>query len=680
MGNFEAFGIMRTWLLIVAAVLLPTLGSSASYSIRNPATRNPVGTSTAPVSSIRSGLLTTPAPIDTAAELSITGNLRGGKHFRGNVPYRSITDLGLDPGTSSLNSSRTAPSLSSFLRDAAGPEDFGRRSSRYGTRPYYSPTETVATTLPGRPRVLGPADTGIFSGAQQGRSATTHLFALESLPKQQIAPGPSATTADSDLRGLRTRYDWPPTDSLSTSDGTFIGDTSPSLRDAGWLTPGEAAIRRQDEKLAAQRLREQSLQSLLEARRESRFADRGAPVDDMKLGLEAKTSVRSAADARDIAAARYRLSPLETSRPLVYPALGQDAAEPKGAIGPELQTAPGMPTLGAQDSFMSSQAEGATAEPGLAFLPPRGLSSQAAPGAEQGGAMERIRQQLDDLAKSVESRLQTEPGGAGQTGSVVPAQETYEVRSITQPYMPGSSGTLRPYESKGVEPGAGKEMLTPARTGGVFGEVDYRGQAGFESPQRPSLEVSRKTTFLPRRSSTLSRAEMSGQAGRIMGSHKSIQSLSDDKFSRHMRAGEDYLRAGKFYKAADSFALASIYRPDDPQVLAGRSHALFAAGEYMSSALFLSRALAISPDYAKSKIDLVTLLGDRSRLAGRIADVEQWFARSGSPRLQLLLGYVYFQTGRLNEATKAIEAAYTKIPQSPAIAAVKAAIAAAATR
>ncbi len=100
----------------------------------------------------------------------------------------------------------------------------------------------------------------------------------------------------------------------------------------------------------------------------------------------------------------------------------------------------------------------------------------------------------------------------------------------------------------------------------------------------------------------------------------------------------------------------------------------------MSSALFLSRALAIRPDYAKSKIDLVTLLGNRSRLAGRIADVEQWFARSGSGRLQLLLGYVYFQTGRLNDATKAIEAAHTKMPQSPAIAAIKAAIDAAETR
>jgi tetratricopeptide (TPR) repeat protein len=117
-----------------------------------------------------------------------------------------------------------------------------------------------------------------------------------------------------------------------------------------------------------------------------------------------------------------------------------------------------------------------------------------------------------------------------------------------------------------------------------------------------------------------------------------------------------------------------IYGPDNPQALVRRSHALFAAGEYMSSALFLSRALAIRPDYAKSKIDLATLLGDRSRLAGRIAELEQWSAKSGSPQLGLLLGYVYFQTGRLGEASKAIEAAHTKMPQSPAVAAIKAAI------
>jgi tetratricopeptide (TPR) repeat protein len=163
-----------------------------------------------------------------------------------------------------------------------------------------------------------------------------------------------------------------------------------------------------------------------------------------------------------------------------------------------------------------------------------------------------------------------------------------------------------------------------------------------------------------------------------MGSNKNIKSISADKFNRHMRAAEDYLRAFRYYKAADSFALALIYVPNDPQALMGRSKALFAAGEYVSSALFLCRALTNRPDYAKSKIDLVTLLGDRSRLAGRIADLEQWSARSGSPQLRLLIGHVYLQTGRLNEASKAIEAAGAKMPQSGAVGAMKAAVAAAA--
>ena len=663
---------MRTWLLIVAVVLLPTLGSSASYSILNPAIRNPVGAGTVPVSSIRSGLLTTPAPIDTAADLSITGNVRDGKYFRGNVPYRSTTDFGLDPGSSSLNSSRTAPSLSSFLRDTAGPEDFGRLSSRYGTRPYYSPAEMVAATMPGRPGVFRPEDTRILNGSQRSRSATTHLFALESSPNQQIPPGRGVTTTDADLQGLQTLYG-PLTESLSTSDGTSVGDMSPDLPDVGLLTPGEAAIRRQDEKLAAERLRERTRQSLLEARRETR-------IGDDRFKMETRTPAQVAADAKKEAAARYRLSPLETSTPFVDSALRQDAVEPKGAIGPELRTIPGTPALREQDSFTRSQAEGVTAEPGPVLLPPSGVSSQETPGAEQDDVMERIRRQLDDLAKTVESRLQAEPGGTGQTGSVVPAEKTYEVRSRTQPYMSGSGGALRPYEPRGAGSDLGREMLAPANTGGALGKVDYSGQTGFESPERPGLEVSRKIISLPDGLSKLSRAELSGEAKRIRGSHKSLDSFSEDKFSRHVQAAEDYLGAGKYYKAANSFALASVYKPDDPQALAGRSHALFAAGEYISSALLLSRALAISPDRARAKIDMVTLLGGQSRLAGRIADVEQWFARSGSGRLQLLLGYVYFQTGRLNEATKAIEAAYTKIPQSPAIPAIKEAIDAAAAR
>jgi len=168
--------------------------------------------------------------------------------------------------------------------------------------------------------------------------------------------------------------------------------------------------------------------------------------------------------------------------------------------------------------------------------------------------------------------------------------------------------------------------------------------------------------------------DVSAKAKGILGPHKTFASFSNDKFNQHMRAAEVYLKQGRYYRAADSFTLASIYKPDDPLAYAGRSHALFAAGGYMSSALFLSRALEIFPEYARFKIDLVAMVGDRDKLESRIAEVERWLEISGAPELQFLLSYVYFQMGRLERAKEAIDAAYEKLPDSPAVIALKKAI------
>ena len=277
---------MRTWLLIVAAVLLPTLGSSANYSIRNPAIRNPVGIGTYPGTRLGSSLIRTPSPIDSTGNLVITGNVRGGKSFQAPVQYNSTTEFESNLGTSTLNS---------FLRDTTGSPDLGRYPQRYRTRPYYSETQTVTTTVPGRPGVFGSGGSRIrMLAPQQRRRLETHLFALEPLPKQQIAPGRGLTTTDADLRGLRSRYD-SPSEPLSISDGTLIGDTTPGLRDVGRLTPGEVAIRRQDERLATQRLSEQTL---LDAGRELRVADGQTPTYGARLGLEAATPAQSAARRR----------------------------------------------------------------------------------------------------------------------------------------------------------------------------------------------------------------------------------------------------------------------------------------------------------------------------------------------------------------------------------------------
>jgi tetratricopeptide (TPR) repeat protein len=172
---------------------------------------------------------------------------------------------------------------------------------------------------------------------------------------------------------------------------------------------------------------------------------------------------------------------------------------------------------------------------------------------------------------------------------------------------------------------------------------------------------------------------LSLKAKKIMGEHKTFASYSMDNFNKHMRAAEQYLKEGKYYRAEDTYTLASLYKPNDPLVYAGKSHALFAAGEYMSSSLFLSRALEIFPEYARFKIDLVAMVGDRDKLESRIGDIVEWIERSGSADLQFLLGYVYYQMGRVEEAKKAIYAAYEKMPNSRAVIALKNAIDSAAT-
>ncbi len=68
------------------------------------------------------------------------------------------------------------------------------------------------------------------------------------------------------------------------------------------------------------------------------------------------------------------------------------------------------------------------------------------------------------------------------------------------------------------------------------------------------------------------------------------------------------------------------------------------------------------------------MVGDRDKLDSRIVDIKEWVERSGSADLQFLLGYVYYQTGRMDEAKKAIDAAYEKLPEASAVITLKKAI------
>ncbi|MHC4075300.1 MAG: tetratricopeptide repeat protein [Planctomycetota bacterium] len=172
-------------------------------------------------------------------------------------------------------------------------------------------------------------------------------------------------------------------------------------------------------------------------------------------------------------------------------------------------------------------------------------------------------------------------------------------------------------------------------------------------------------------------AEISARAAevkKILGKHKTFASLADDKFNRYMRAGEEYLKEGRYYRAADAYSLASVYKPSDPLAYAGKGHALFAAGEYISAALFLSKTIEIFPEYVQFKVDIVAMIGDKDKVESRISDIKEWYDRSDAAELQFLLAYIYYQMDRLDAAKEAIEKAYEKMADVGAVAALKQAI------
>ncbi len=523
------FNIMKARLLFIAAVVFFTFFSGTGWAIRNPMIDSPVGSGRVPPSSVGSGLVRSPNPIDRSGNLIITGNVAGGRHFRGVVPYRATSSFGAGVGSSSLDS---------FLRRSASSGDFGTFSGRY--TPYYSPSATVTTTRPGRPGVFRPATTRIG-----GRSAYRFAGAGSAirLGRQQALSG--RDTAVSGIKYRPMRFSPQELEQL-VLDGVATYAQAKRIADEQNLAQMERL--RQD--LKQLRHRAPQLKQSLISRDDS---------------LRPFTKLERSTDV---------LQPLKLQKPKEQPPLEipQGTTEYKKA---------------------------------------RFLTGQVGEEGAQPDVYEQMKRQIDNFQKTLES--------ARDRRAVEQAEEAAQ-RQRTEDRRQTTEDRIRRTEDR--------RWTTDDEIRNILGtDVD-----------------------------------VSAGAKAILGPHETFASFSTDKFNQHLRAAEMYLKQGRYYRAADSYTLASIYKPNDPLCYAGRSHALFAAGEYMSSALFLSRALEIFPEYARFKIDLVAMVGDRDKLESRIVDVEQWLERSDAPELQFLLAYVYYQMGRLQRAKEAIDAAYEKLP------------------
>jgi len=155
--------------------------------------------------------------------------------------------------------------------------------------------------------------------------------------------------------------------------------------------------------------------------------------------------------------------------------------------------------------------------------------------------------------------------------------------------------------------------------------------------------------------------------------NKDIDAYMERRSKEQIATGDTWLSKQKFYRAENAYTTALIYQ-ESSEAYAGKCHALFGAGEYMSSAYFLFLAFDTDPEYMEQEIDIVSVMGGRDVLENRLADVERWVEENDSADLHFLRAYFYYRIGRIDKAQEAIDAAREKKPDSSAINILKRAI------
>ena len=131
---------------------------------------------------------------------------------------------------------------------------------------------------------------------------------------------------------------------------------------------------------------------------------------------------------------------------------------------------------------------------------------------------------------------------------------------------------------------------------------------------------------------------------------------------------------GHFYRAVDAYTMALVYKPDNVLAMAGKGHALFSAGEYMTAAMFISNALELNPQYVDAKISVKAMTADRDTLDARMAEIDQLLQKVDVAELYFLQAYFNYRTGNLDTAQKKIETVMQKMPDSKAAQILKKAI------
>ncbi len=130
------------------------------------------------------------------------------------------------------------------------------------------------------------------------------------------------------------------------------------------------------------------------------------------------------------------------------------------------------------------------------------------------------------------------------------------------------------------------------------------------------------------------------------------------RYAGLVRDAHEAFGSGHYDKAAEYYREATILRPDRPTPAFGRVHALLAAGRYHQAALALEQAFARNPAWAGQPPNLLAVFPREDIYPRIVRDLKASLAPVGTDRrLNLVLGYVLYATGKADEAVPYLERA-----------------------
>jgi len=213
--------------------------------------------------------------------------------------------------------------------------------------------------------------------------------------------------------------------------------------------------------------------------------------------------------------------------------------------------------------------------------------------------------------------------------------------------------------------GSGKKALQPivplevpeiAEPGAIDEGLQQGDSGGNESPSVFAEPASGATTL---------KAARDGAASAEAGA--GLSDVARRKIDGYFSEGRQMMHEGKFYQAITAFDLALVYGPNDPKLYQAKSYALLAAGEFMSAAFYLDRAIKLSPETIIALGDIKEFFPDAEQLQKHIETIDYWAKQSGNVMLSFLKGYMLYQSGQPEAAGKVLAEAFEGQEQSQGV-------------